>query len=147
MPLDPRIEELRDRLAVDPEAVRHDVTELLAETKPGRKLSPSGRLRILGLAVAAVRKLGDLEEADRIAAEGSMIVTRSPVANADFLLNVGALRLAQYRARETLQAVNLAEESLRRRSSDPRWPRVMRSAPQGTERSGDRGCANRAVEP
>ncbi len=119
IPLDRQIEELRDRLAVDPVAVRREVAELLAETRPGRRLRPSGRLRLLGLAVAADRKRGLLDEADRTAAEGSMIATRSPVANADFLLNITALRLAQYRARETLQAANLAEEIMLRELAKP----------------------------
>ncbi len=95
IPLNRRIEELRDRLAVDPVAVRRDVAELLAETRPGKRIRPSGRLHLFGLAIAANRKLGDLEAADQTAAEGSMIVTRSPTANADFLLHFGALRLAQ----------------------------------------------------
>ena len=119
VPLDRQIEQLRDRLAVDPAAVRREVAELLDETAPSRRLSPSWRLRILGLAIAANRKLGDLEEADRLAADGSMIVSRSPVAHADFLLNITALRLAQYRAKETLQAANLAEEIMLRELAKP----------------------------
>ncbi len=109
-PINRRIEELRDHLAIEPAAVRRDVAELLAETSREKRISPSGRLRLVGLAVAAGRKLGDLEVADRTAAEGAMISTRSPVANADFLLHLGALRLAQHQGKEALRAVNVAEQ-------------------------------------
>ena len=111
-PINQRIEQLRDRLAVDPGAVRREVAKLLAETRPNRRVSPSGRLRLLGLVVAAGRKQGDLEAADRTAAEGSMISTRSPVANADFLNHVAALRIVQNRPTEALKAVNLAAQLL-----------------------------------
>ncbi|MCP3999188.1 MAG: hypothetical protein GY722_29600 [bacterium] len=114
-----RTEELKDRLAADPEAVRRDVDELLADARPGRRINPSGRLRLVGLAIAAGRKLGDLEAADQTAAEGSMIVTKSPAANADFLLHLGALRLAQYRAEDTLRTVNLAEQIMKRELAKP----------------------------
>ena len=118
-PINRRIEELRDGLAADPAAVRRDVAELLAEARPDRRLNPSGRLRLVGLAVAAGRKLGDLEAADLTAAKGSIIATRSPVANADFLLHLGALRLAQHQARDALRAVNQAELLMIRELAKP----------------------------
>lgn len=112
VPINRRIEDLRDGLAVDPATVRDEVVEILDETTPARRVSPSARLRLVGLAVAAGRKLGDLEAADQIAAEGSMIATRSPVANADFLLHVAALRIVQEQPAEALRAVNQAEKLL-----------------------------------
>ncbi|MEM7583820.1 MAG: hypothetical protein AAF560_10605 [Acidobacteriota bacterium] len=58
--------------------------------------------------VAACRKIGDLETADSIAAEGSMIRTSSVVANAEYLLQTGVLRLVQNRGSDALLLVNRA---------------------------------------
>jgi hypothetical protein len=112
-PVDPRIEKLRSGLADDPAAVRREVANLLAEARArDRRLRPADRLRLLGLVVAAGRKLGDLDSAEAAAIEGSMIATRSRVANADFLNHLAALRIVQERPADALWAVDQAAELL-----------------------------------
>jgi hypothetical protein len=74
--------------------------------------------------------------ADQAAVEGSMIATRSPVANADFLLHVASLRIVQERPAEALRAVNQAAKLLAAELNQPqpsakesrRRRRWMRSA-------------------
>jgi hypothetical protein len=113
VPVDPQIEELRDGLAANPDAVRREVAELLAAAGVRDwRLRPADRLRLLGLVVAAGRKLGDLEGAEAAAFEGSMIATRSPVANADFLNHVAPLRIVQERPADALRAVDQAAQLL-----------------------------------
>lgn len=113
-PFDRRVEELRNRLADSPASVQLEVWQLLSDTgagdRPTQRLRPSDRLRLLGLAVAAGRKLGELDAADATAAEGLRITTPSTVANAEFLLQVGALRIVQERSTDAVQVVEWARQ-------------------------------------
>ncbi|MCP3956678.1 MAG: hypothetical protein GY719_02380 [bacterium] len=97
-------------MASSPVAVRLEVLQLLdeggPEDRPVDRLRPSHRLRLLGLLVAAGRKLGELDRAEAAAAEGSRVVTSSTVANAEFLLQLGALRIVQNRPEDALYVVN-----------------------------------------
>ncbi len=123
VPFDRRIEELRDRLAANPANVQLEVSRLLhhgtSGDRPNERLRPSGRLRLLGLAVAAGRKLGELDSADAAAAEGLVITTPSTVANAEFLLQVGALRIVQERPKEAVQVVEWARRFTARELKKP----------------------------
>ncbi len=114
VPFDRRVEEPRSRLANDPARVRLELRQVLDADRPegqlNQRLQPSERLRLLGLAVAASRKLGDFDAADVSAAEGLRITTPSTVANAEFLLQLGALRIVQGRAREAVQVVEWARQ-------------------------------------
>jgi hypothetical protein len=106
---------LRDSLATDPAGVRQQICGILeddrsSEDRPAARLRPSDRLRLLGLLVAAGRKLGEFSWVEAAAAEGSRITTSSPVAQADFLLQMGAFRMDQRRGSEALQLVNRAEQ-------------------------------------
>ncbi len=65
-----------------------------------------------GLAVVANQRLGDLDVAAAAAAEGSMIATRSPLANADFWLHVASLRIVQQRSRAARKAIDHAMQLL-----------------------------------
>ena len=114
VPFDRRVEVLRDRLATNPVGVQLEVAQLLDEGRSGdqppQRLRPSDRLRLSGLVIAANRKLGEIDAAEARAAEGAMITTSSPVANAEFLLQVGVLRIVQGRAKDSLQVVEWARE-------------------------------------
>lgn len=136
-PIERYLETFRDHLASDPDGVRQEVGALLADEKSA--LRPADRLRLLGLLVAAARKLGVFEEAEISVRAGLKIRTPSTVAHADFLLQVGTLRLYQGRAEEALGFINRAgdlmaselakplpqaKESQRRR----RWIEATRAA-------------------
>lgn len=120
LPIDRLIEALRDRLAADPAGVRHEVSRLLEDGAGSTgRMRPSSRLRLLGLVVAASWELGELARAETAAAEGLKISTRSAVANADFLLQVGVLRIVQKRPRYALEVVNRAGLVLGRELQQP----------------------------
>ena len=123
-PIEPRIETLRDDLATDPAGVRLRVLEILennpkAGGRPAVRLRPSDRLRLLGLVVAADRKLGELGAGETAATAGLKIRTTSPVAQADFLLQLGAFRMDQGRGGEALQLINRAGQLMARELGKP----------------------------
>ena len=143
-PIEPVIEALRDGLASDPAGVRRQVQGILdnhprADGRPTGRLRPADRLRLLGLVVAADRKLGDFTAGEVAAMDGVTTRTSSPVAQADFLLQLGAFRMDQERGEEALAFINrakylmtrelekpqpTAKESLRRR----RWIQATKAA-------------------
>ena len=60
--------------------------------------------------IPAGKKLDELEMADEAALVGLAIGSTSPVANADFLLQLGILRMVECRPDEALGAVDRARE-------------------------------------
>ena len=133
-PVERHIEDLRDRLAANPAGVRE---EILAFLRRGQKLRPSDRMRLWGLVVSAGKKLGEFEAADEAAMAGLAIGSTSAVANADFLLQLGILRMAEHRPDEALRAVNRA-----RRSRSPDQAEMVPGARDGPERQPGEGRAD-----
>lgn len=106
-PIERHIEGFRDRLAADPAGIREEIQTLLRQEP---SLRPSDRMRLLGLVVAAGKKLDEFDAADEAALAGLAIGSTSAVANADFLLQLGILRMVERRPGEALTAVNRARD-------------------------------------
>jgi hypothetical protein len=123
-PIERHVEAFRDRLATDPDAVRHKVGAILEDEKRG--LRPADRLRLLGLVVAANRKLGAFKRAEISVTAGMKIRTPSAAARADFLLQTGTLRISQGRAEEALALIERARALMSRELEKPQ-PRAKES--------------------
>ena len=108
-PIERRIEGFRDRLAGDPAGVREEVRDFLQQET---RLRPSDCMRLWGLVISAGKKLDEFEAADEAALAGLAIGSTSAVANADFLLQLGILRMVEHRPEEALGAVNRAREMM-----------------------------------
>jgi len=114
--IESRIEGFRDRLAGEPAVVLAEVEDLLCQETG---LRPANRLRLLGLAISAGKKLGEWAGANEAALEGLAINTTSAVARADFLLQLAILRMVQHKPEEALDACGRAHDLMLAESAKP----------------------------